>query len=84
LSPRFSQQSDLPYADTRPFIHALVARAPSRLLWGTDWPHPNYFKPMPNDADLVDLLLDWVPDEAVRNRILVANPAEVFGFDLPP
>ena len=80
LSPRISKQPVLPFSDTRPFVQALVARAPSRLLWGSDWPHPNYFNPMPNDADLVDLLLDWVPDETVRKLILVDNPAEVFGF----
>ena len=57
-------------------------RAPERLLWGSDWPHPNYFKPMPNDAHLLDLLLDWIPGEATRTRILVDNPSELFGF--PP
>ena len=56
--------------------------APERLLWGSDWPHPNWWKPMPNDADLLDLLLEWEPDPAVRKRILVDNPAELFGF--PP
>jgi predicted TIM-barrel fold metal-dependent hydrolase len=51
-------------------------------LWGTDWPHPQYFKPMPNDADLVDQLADWLPTEALRQQVLVDNPAELFGF--PP
>jgi predicted TIM-barrel fold metal-dependent hydrolase len=58
----------------------LVKRAPDRLLWGSDWPHPNYFEPMPNDADLVDLLPAWIPDEQTRQRVLVDNPAELFGF----
>jgi len=79
LSPRFSQQSELPFSDVLPFVDALVRRAPDRLLWGSDWPHPNYYNPMPNDADLVDLMLDWIPDESVRNRIFVDNPAELFG-----
>jgi 2-pyrone-4,6-dicarboxylate lactonase len=83
LSPRFSKQDDLPFADTEPFIRRVVEQAPDRLLWGTDWPHPQYFKPMPNDADLVDMLIDWAPDEAVRNRILVDNPAKLFGFPPP-
>ena len=48
----------------------------------SDWPHPQYFKPMPNDIDLLDPMLDWVPDEATRNKIFVDNPAEAFGF--PP
>ena len=63
LSPRISEQSVLPFADVLPFVHDLVRRAPNRLLWGSDWPHPNYFNPMPNDADLVDLLAEWAPDK---------------------
>jgi predicted TIM-barrel fold metal-dependent hydrolase len=80
LSPRFSAQDNFPFSDTLPFIRKLVEYAPERLLWGSDWPHPQYFKPMPNDVDLLDQMLDWVPDEAVRNRIFVDNPAELFGF----
>lgn len=53
--------------------------APERCVWGTDWPHPN--APfMPNDGDLADMLLDWIPDEAQRNKILAANPARLYGF----
>ena len=80
LSPRFSQQPVLPFADTIPFIHRLVAHAPERMLWGSDWPHPNYFDPMPNDADLLDLMIEWVPDENLRNRIFVENPAKLLRF----
>lgn len=82
LSPRVSKQDTFPFDDVLPFVRLLVERYPSRLLWGSDWPHPQYFKPMPNDVDLLDQMLDWVPDEAVRNRIFVDNPAELFGF--PP
>lgn len=82
LSPRFSAQQSLPFSDVVPMVQELVRRAPDRMLFGTDWPHPNYFKPMPNDADLLDLMLDWVPDEATRRKILVDNPAQLFGF--PP
>ena len=78
LSPRFSSEPVLPFSDVKPFVEALVARYPDRLLWGSDWPHPNYFAPMPNDADLLDLMLDWVPDEATRNKIFVDNPAQLF------
>ena len=60
------------------FARAVIAATPDRVLWGTDWPHPNYFAPMPNDADLLDLMLDWVPDEATRNKIFVDNPAQLF------
>jgi len=80
LSPRFTREKTLPFRDTLPFIHTLVKAAPERLLWGSDWPHPNYFDPMPNDADLLDLMLEWAPDETVRRRIFVDNPAEIFGF----
>ena len=81
LSPRCSAQATLPFDDVLPFVHALVKRAPERLLWGSDWPHPNYFNPMPNDADLLDLMLEWAPDEAARRRIMIDNPAERFGFN---
>ena len=82
LSPRFSAEKTLPFSDTLPFLHALIEHAPERMLWGSDWPHPNYFDPMPNDADLLDLMLEWAPDEAVRSRIFVDNPEKLFGF--PP
>lgn len=80
INPRFSSQETFPFADTTPIIRKLVAYAPDRLLWCTDWPHPQYFRPMPNDADLVDIMLEWVPDEAVRNRIFVDNPAAAYNF----
>lgn len=82
LSPRFSGEQDFPFADTRPFVDLVVERYPDRLLWGTDWPHPQYFKPMPNDADLVDQLAEWLPTEGLRRKVLTDNPAELFGF--PP
>lgn len=82
LSPRFSKQETFPFADVTPFIHKVVEHAPERLLWGSDWPHPQYFRPMPNDIALLDMMLDWVPDEKTRNKIFVDNPAEIFGF--PP
>src|SRR3990167_5215433 len=83
LSPRFSAEETFPFADTNPFIRKLVEAAPDRLLWGSDWPHPQYFKPMPNDIGLLDMMLDWVPDEATRRMIFVDNPAELFGFPPP-
>ena len=70
-----------PFTDAVPFARALVAAAPGRILWGTDWPHPNIEGHMPNDGDLLDLLAQHAPDEAVRNRILVDNPARLYGFD---
>ena len=71
---------ELPYADLLPMAHALVRAAPERLVWGTDWPHVMMKKRMPDDAEICDLLQDWVVDEAVRRRILVDNPAALYGF----
>lgn len=69
-----------PYADSSEVARAYVQAAPERALWGTDWPHPTQRGIKPNDALLLDLLIDWVPDPATRRRILVSNPAELFGF----
>ena len=79
---RFTAEHTLPYRDTWPFAKALIERNPDRLLWGSDWPHPDHFEEMPNDGDLLDLMLEWAPDEALRKKILTDNPAELFGF--PP
>lgn len=68
------------FADVTPYARALVAAAPDRCVWGTDWPHPNTDF-MPNDGDLADMLLDWVPDEAQRKRVLVDNPARLYDFE---
>ncbi len=67
------------YADVGRLAKALVRAAPERMLWASNWPHPSVKVP-PDDALLLDLLLDWAPDEAVRRRILVDNPAELYGF----
>lgn len=69
-----------PYDDCKPLAEALVAAAPERVMWGTDWPHPNKYVANPNDADLVDALGDWITDEAMRRRILVDNPAAFYRF----
>jgi 2-pyrone-4,6-dicarboxylate lactonase len=66
-----------PFRDAIPFAAALVRAAPERVLWGTDFPHPNV-KIMPNDGELVDLFAATVPDEKLRKRILVDNPARLY------
>ena len=76
---RISSQP-LPHADTIPFAHALLDAAPDRVVWGTDWPHVMVKGTMPNDGDLADLLLSWIPDAALRARVLVENPARLYGF----
>jgi len=69
------------YADRSVLAKAFVKLAPERMIWGSDWPHPTS-KPdaKPDDAVLFDLLSDWAPDAAVRNRILMDNPAKLYGF----
>lgn len=68
-----------PWRKAAPFARELVRRNPERMIWGTDWPHPDVAE-VPEDQGLLDVLLDWVPEEAVRNRILVDNPAKLYGF----
>jgi len=72
--------SALPYADTDAFAQALIDAAPERLLWGTDWPHVFIKTAMPDDRALLGLLEHWVPDKAMRRRILVDQPARLYGF----
>jgi 2-pyrone-4,6-dicarboxylate lactonase len=69
-----------PFTDAVPFARALVEAAPDRVLWGTDWPHPNVGAHMPNDGDLVDLVPLIAPDPAKRQKLLVDNPARLYGF----
>jgi predicted TIM-barrel fold metal-dependent hydrolase len=67
------------YADKTPVTQAYIKAAPERMVWGSDWPHPTE-KDKPNDAVLFDLLAEWAPDEAMRQRILVTNPEALYGF----
>jgi predicted TIM-barrel fold metal-dependent hydrolase len=68
-----------PFTDAVPFARALIDVAPDRVLWGTDWPHPNV-RHMPNDGDLVDLIPLLMPDPAIQRKVLVDNPARLYGF----
>jgi len=70
-----------PYHDAVPFAQSLIEAAPDRVLWGTDWPHPNIDGLMPNDGDLMNLLPLYAQDEDVLHRILVDNPARLYGFE---
>jgi predicted TIM-barrel fold metal-dependent hydrolase len=67
-----------PFADAIPFAQRLIAAAPDRVLWGTDWPHPNV-RFEPDEADLVDLLPRFA-DAAALQQILVDNPARLYDF----
>ena len=68
------------YPKASEIARTLVATNPERLLWGTDWPHPSFQGDMPNDGDLVDLIPDWMPDGDIQQKILVDNPARLYGF----
>jgi D-galactarolactone isomerase len=69
------------YADVGAIAKELVKAAPDRMLWASNWPHPSAPPgKYPNDAGLFDLFLEWAPDEATRRKILVDNPARLYGF----
>jgi 2-pyrone-4,6-dicarboxylate lactonase len=72
----------LPFVEVIPFARAVIAARPDRVIWGSDWPHSNNFVPghTPNDGDLVDLLAEFTSDARVRRKILVDNPAALYGF----
>ena len=75
-----SSVAGAPFFDVAPLAKAIVSAAPDRTLWGTDWPHPVHHGAMPDDGQLVDLLAELVPDEAIRRGVLVDNPARLYGF----
>lgn len=68
------------YPEARPFHDALLKANPDRCVWGLDWPHPALDATMPNDGALLNLFNKWTPDEDIRRRILVDNPALLYGF----
>ena len=69
------------YEDVARLAKGLIRHAPDRMIWASNWPHPSApADNKPDDADLLDLLLDWIPDDSTRRKILVDNPAELFGF----
>src|SRR6476661_1935855 len=70
-----------PYPSVTPLAQLFVKHRPDRMVWGSDWPHVNLDgREMPNDGDLLDLLAEWVPEAAVRNRILTQNANALYGF----
>jgi 2-pyrone-4,6-dicarboxylate lactonase len=80
MGPYFLSDRAPDFPDVAPFAQAVAATAPNRVVWGSDWPHPSARHLMPNDGTLADLLLDWIPDEALRKKVLVENPARLYGF----
>lgn len=71
-----------PWSGADPIARALIAANPDRCVWGSDWPHVAYYppRPVPEDAALADKLAEWMPEEALRTRVLVDNPARLYGF----
>ena len=69
-----------PWDDAAGVARRLIQAAPGRCIWGSDWPHPVSVKQPPNEADLLEFLYRCVPDDATVQRILVDNPAQLFGF----
>ena len=67
------------YDDVSVLARALVAANPERCVWASNWPHPG-FSPAPSNAAMLDLLLDWADNDSTRHRILVDNPARLYGF----
>jgi len=81
-APYILSRADAPrYRDLLPLVRTIVAHAPERMLWASNWPHPSEPRDaMPDDAELLGLLADWAPDESTRRRILVDNPVDLYGF----
>lgn len=81
-APYLVSRADAPrYDDVGRLAHALIVHAPERMLWASNWPHPSEPRDaMPDDRALLEAILGWAPDDAVRRRILVDNPAELYGF----
>lgn len=82
LSEKISKAGP-PWDDVVPIAQRYIGAAPDRIIWGSDWPHPVSTKQPPNEGDLMELLYRFAPDESVRKKILVDNPAALFAFTDP-
>lgn len=76
-----ASRQDAPYADAVPFARKLVENFSTRVLWGTDWPHPNFRSDAPDDGVLVDLIPRIAPTEALQQALLVDNPMRFYRFE---
>jgi 2-pyrone-4,6-dicarboxylate lactonase len=75
-------KTGFPWDDVVPVARACIEAAPDRVVWGSDWPHPVSVKQPPNEGDLLELLYRYAGDEATLKKILVDNPAHLFGFNV--
>lgn len=81
MGPYFISDAVPLYPDVAPFARGMIAAAPDRVVWGSDWPHPSAREKMPDDGDLADLINEWAQDPVERKKILVDNPRRLYGFD---
>ena len=80
-APYESSRTGAPrYEDTSVLAREFIKRFPERMMWASNWPHPGRDNPPPSDADMLDLLLDWAPDDKTRTMMLVDNPVTLYGF----
>jgi len=80
--PYYGSKSGPPlYADKARIAKELIKAAPERMVWASNWPHPSYKKNFPDEGKLLDTIADWTQDEGLRNKILVNNPAKLYGFN---
>lgn len=77
---RLTQRDCAPYLDVFPIVRALLSANEKRLVWGSDWPHPHTSVSPPSPHELIQMLLDWLPEEDLQQQILVTNPAQLYDF----
>ncbi|PVX81648.1 amidohydrolase family protein [Paraburkholderia unamae] len=75
-----SSAAGYPFEDVDDIAANLIAYAPQRCVWGTDWPHPSFEGTIPDDGELLDAFMRWAPDPAVQQKVLVDNPAKLYQF----
>jgi D-galactarolactone isomerase len=79
--PYYGSKSGPPlYQDKARIAKELIKAAPERMVWASNWPHPSFKKNFPDEGKLLDLVAEWAQDETLRRKILVENPARLYGF----
>jgi len=79
--PYYGSKSGPPlYSDKARIAKELIKAAPERMVWASNWPHPSFKKNFPDEGKLLDTIAEWTQDEALRRKILVENPARLYGF----
>jgi D-galactarolactone isomerase len=79
--PYYGSKSGPPmYTDKARIAKELIKAAPERMVWASNWPHPSFKKSFPDEGKLLDTIAEWVQDDSLRKKILVSNPARLYGF----